>query len=374
MTSRSVSAAVATAVLLLPLGACEVQKSESPLSPSVAGPIAGVEITAPRPLLPALNVKVKDSQQPVTLLVENSSTNGVRPIAYTFEVASTSEFTTKLYATSKVLPGSDGRTTVTVDRLESGQVYFWRARAEDGANSSEYSTSSFEVLPKPQLDPPSLHSPANNELVASRRPGLVVGMSMRNAAIGNVEYLFQIGANEAFSSIVASGVRSEAGSTTSFTPDADLAASTLYFWRVRASDEEFTGAWSATQSFRTPAAPAPTPGPGPAPGGPCNFNNPESIVSCERSKYGHMNAGELVSFLTSVADSLNRNGISGGRFGLLLKPSGNNCHGYSCDIICSGNGGGQRQWDVLGDVEGAQSPGWSELPSSHIQVRTCEIR
>jgi hypothetical protein len=375
MTRRSIPVAI-SAVLLLAAAGCEVQKSENPLSPSIAGPIAGVQITAPRLLLPQTSVRVKESQQPITLLVENSSTNGVRPISYSFEVASDSAFATVVFSRSRVQPGPEGRTTVTLDTLPGGQSYHWRVRAEDGANSSEYAASSFEILPKPQLDPPPQHAPVNNAQVASARPELVVGMSTRNAAIGNVTYTFQIAADVAFSAIVAVGTRSEAGATTIFTTDGPLAPNTTFFWRVRASDEEFTGAWSATQSFRTPAAaPSPGPAPGPSnPGAPCNSSDPQVIVSCERSKYGHMNDGQIVSFLVSLADSLNRNGIPGGRFGLLLKPSGNNCRGYSCDIICSGNGGGQRQWDVLGDVEGAQSPSWAELPASHITVRPCEIR
>ena len=42
---------------LLPLlaAACETSKSANPLSPSVAGPIPGVEITAPKPLSPQAN-------------------------------------------------------------------------------------------------------------------------------------------------------------------------------------------------------------------------------------------------------------------------------------------------------------------------------
>ena len=125
----------------------------------MAGPIAGVEITAPRLLEPASGTKIKESQQPITLLVENSSSNGVRPVAYIFEVATDATFGTKMYARSGVLPGSDGRTRVTVDRLESGRSYHWRVRADDGANASSFSTSSFELLPKPQLDPPPQHTP-----------------------------------------------------------------------------------------------------------------------------------------------------------------------------------------------------------------------
>src|SRR5262245_58372846 len=123
-----------TACLLAVLAAgaaCEVEKSENPLSPSVAGPIAGVEISAPRALEPAQGAKMKQSQQPLRLMVQNASTNGVRPLSYTFEVASDSGFQTKLYARSGVAPGTDGKTAVQVDKLELGRGYYWRARAED---------------------------------------------------------------------------------------------------------------------------------------------------------------------------------------------------------------------------------------------------
>lgn len=373
MMRRPVFAVLATAALM-PLFACEAKKSSTPLSPTVAGPIAGVEITAPRLLEPGEGTRLKESQQPITLLVENSSTNGVRPVAYTFEVASDSSFDVKMYARSGVLPGDDGRTRVTVERLESGRSYFWRVRAEDGANSSGYSTSGFELLPKPQLDPPPQHAPINNAQAASSRPELVVGASTRNAAIGNVVYEFHLATDVAFAGLVATGHRSEAGGTTFFVPDGSLNPNTTYYWRVRAIDPEVASAWSPTQSFRTPASAGPGPSPGPAPGGPCNSGGGQAIVECERSKYGHMGSGQIVAFLFAVADSLNRNGVSGGRFGVLRKDSGNNCGGYSCDIICSGQGGGQRQWDVLSDVEGTQGAMWAELPSSRIQVRACEIR
>ena len=39
-------------VAILCLGACEAAKSANPTAPSVAGPIPGVSITAPKPLEP----------------------------------------------------------------------------------------------------------------------------------------------------------------------------------------------------------------------------------------------------------------------------------------------------------------------------------
>ena len=376
MTRRPVFQILMSAALLAPLAACEAKKSDNPLSPSVAGPIAGVEISAPRVLEPGEGLKLKEAQQPITLLVENSSTTGVRPVAYTFEVSSTETFEQKLYARSGVTPGSDGRTRVTVDRLDSGRRYYWRARAEDGANSSQYSTSTFEVLPRPQLDPPVQRSPIENAQIATRRPELLINASTRNVSIGNVVYEFQISTNVPFSGIVSAGERAEAGPVISYSPDIDLAASATYYWRARATDRETTSAWSNPQPFRTAAgAPAPGPGPGPAPpsGGPCNSSNPTAIVECERAKYGHMSHSQMYDLMVAIVQSLNRNGIGGGPFGILRKQSGTNCNGYSCDIICAGNGGGQRQWDVLGDIDGAQSPGFSG-PIPTIRQDVCEIR
>ena len=74
-------------VVLLPLAACESTKSANPLSPTVAGPIPGVNITPPKPLEPGNGWKLKADKQPVTLLLENASSNGVRPLTYVFEVA-----------------------------------------------------------------------------------------------------------------------------------------------------------------------------------------------------------------------------------------------------------------------------------------------
>ena len=363
------------ALLLLVLAGCEASKSSNPLSPSVAGPIAGVEITQPKILEPAFEFRFKESQQPIKLVIENSASNGVRPLTYAFEVSSDRDFSNKVYARSGVPQGDGGRTSVIIERLDVGRNYYWRARAEDGANTSAYADASFEILPKAVLNAPPQQSPIAGATTSSRRPELIVGYAERNAAVGVVTLEFQVSSNVAFTAIVAAGTREEGGGNTGFTPPTDLDAATTYYWRVRATDGETTSGWSGAESFRTASAPAPGPSPGPTnPGGPCNFNTGEAIVQCERAKYGHMDSGQIVELLRNIADSLNRNKIPGGRFGLLLKSGGHNCHGYSCDILCSGNGPGQRQWDVIGDVDGAQSAGWGEVPPQNVTVRACEIR
>ena len=278
-----------SAALLLPLIACKAEKSSNPLSPAVAGPIAGVNITAPRMIEPGQGAKYRESQQPIRLAVENATSNGVRPLYYTFEVASDPEFATKMYARSQVPPGTDGRTAVQIDRLELGRSYFWRSRAEDGANTGPFVTAQFEVLPRAHLAPPGLLSPINNERTSSRRPTLIVGAADRNAAIGRVRYEFQLATDAAFTQVVGSGVVEEEGGQTSFTPGNDLASDRQHFWRAYASDGESTSDWAPAQVFRTPTSGgSPSPGPSPSPGGGCGPpypNNGPAIVACVARQY-----------------------------------------------------------------------------------------
>jgi hypothetical protein len=373
---RSNRVAAWPVVLLAAIAAgCGVEKSENPLSPSIAGPIAGVEISAPRASEPAPGAKIRASQQPVRLMVENANSNGVRPLSYTFEVASDSAFQNKVFGRSNVTPGTNGRTTVTLDPLVIGKTYHWRARAEDGANTGPFMTAAFDVLPQPELDAPLPVSPIDNQPAGSLRPTLLMNAPHRNAAVGPLIYDLQIALDVAISQVISIGRFPEAGGQSTFTPTSDLPPNRQYYWRVRAGDGEATSVWSATQTFTTGGAPtpAPTPNPGPPPGGPCNGSNPETIVSCERAKYGGMSHSQMFTFMQSVAKSLNRNGIAEGPFGILRKAGGENCNGYSCDVVCAGQGGGQRQWDVLGDINGAQTPGWRRIEGS-IRVDVCEIQ
>lgn len=282
--------AVLSALLVTTLVACEAKKSSNPLSPSVAGPIPGVEITAPKLLEPGQGFKFKEGQQPIRLLIENSSTNGVRPLSYTFEVATDTTFGTRVFARSSVPPGDGGRTSVQIDKLDLGRTYYWRARAEDGANSSQYASSRFEVLPRAQLGAPVALYPVNNERVDTRRPVFRVRNADRNSAIGSVRYEFQLATNQTFTAMVASLDVGEGAGETQFALPSDLSNDVPHFWRVRASDGDTTSDWMTTQTFRTPlGSPGPGPGPSPTPvpggGGSCASNNGPSIAQCIAAKY-----------------------------------------------------------------------------------------
>ena len=79
MMSRTFAALGVLAVVLI-FPACEASKSSTPLSPSVAGPIPGVQISAPKMLEPQSGSKISIEKQPVTMLIENAGSTGPRPL------------------------------------------------------------------------------------------------------------------------------------------------------------------------------------------------------------------------------------------------------------------------------------------------------
>jgi len=261
------------------------------------------------------------------------------------------------------VPPGDGRTSVQVDRLDLGKTYYWRVRAEDGANSSNYSSSQFEVLPKAQLSTPGAVSPSGNERVTSRRPTFTASNSSHNVTVGNLNYEFQIALDQAFTQVTVANVVAEGPGQTSFTPGVDLVADKQYFWRVRSGDGETTSAWAGTQTFLTPAAPAPSPSPTPTPGptGNCDalVSNKEALVKCIHAQI--LPHDEVTGFEVTkrVAWALRGEGA-----GLLIKNGGENIvswqgYSFSAGRICYPDG---HIYKVLSDVGpgGANGPTWSD--------------
>src|SRR5262245_3574111 len=86
--------------------ACRAEKSENWLAPTVAGPIPGITITAPKPVEPGSGARVASDNQPITLIIDNATSNGPRPLSYAFEIAADSNFATKVFTRDGVTPGS----------------------------------------------------------------------------------------------------------------------------------------------------------------------------------------------------------------------------------------------------------------------------
>ena len=140
----------------------KTEKSENPLSPTVAGPIAGVNITQPQPVEPTQGIRIANNLQPVTLSLQNAATNGVRPISYRFEIATEVEFTNIIFARDGEAPGANGVTSLRLpDALSYRSQLHWRGRAQDGANTGPYTHSMvFSIFTPVVLGKPTLLTPA----------------------------------------------------------------------------------------------------------------------------------------------------------------------------------------------------------------------
>jgi hypothetical protein len=158
------------------------------------------------------------------------------------------------------------------------------------------------------------------------------------------------------------GLLQDSGLVTSprFDVTATMEDSVRHTWRARAESGPFAGPWSAQASFLAP---------NPRPCGPPNYRDPYDIIGCHIGEYGDHLHGALELFLMDVAIDLNRAGVAGGPFGRLVKTTGNNCGGYSCDIICAGQGRGQRQYDILIDE---RFPIWGN-PMTDGRIDICEV-
>ena len=258
-TTRHLTLA-AMGLCALTLVGCETSKSRNPLSPTVAGPIAGVTITAPKPLEPSNNTNLT-STSPITLLIENAASSGERPLWLQVEIATDSSFSSKAHVGDKIAPGDGGRTSyvVPVSLAAAGTRYFWRSRALDGANTGEYSPVSSFVLNDPvQIAVPASTYPQNGATVDTVTPDLaVVNGAATGPLAGPVLYRFEIASDPGFGAVVAILTVARSGAATTNVRPTPLAYASTYYWRVNATDGVLTTPYSPTFSFRTPAAPAP---------------------------------------------------------------------------------------------------------------------
>jgi hypothetical protein len=364
--------ALATAITL----GCEAKKSENPLSPNVAGPIAGVSITVPSPLSPVNGAEVLNNT-PLRLTFANSSTSGVRPLWYIVELASDSSFESKLYTNGRVQPGEGPQTTLILEaQLAAEATYFWRVRANDGANSTEFSAAAhFDLVVPVVLGAPAPASPADGVTTANRTPTLTVNNGPVTGRAGTVEYRFEVATDQAFSNTAATMTAVRGQGTTSVTVP-ELPAGTLFYWRARATNGTVSSPVSATRTFRTPAAPAPGPSPGPGPGpAPGGTITPENMFdyllwfaqgNAEWASCQAGNGTACFRFVWDVAQSVNPTCNPGG-WGLLSKNPGewqctrSHCgglggQGFGEDILTYGGRSPVGLWDV---IVGAGAPGAS---------------
>jgi len=253
--------AVTALVAIVCMSGCEAAKSANPTAPSVAGPIPGVAITAPKPLEPSAGTTLTFSTDPPVLLIENPGTSGVRTLWLQLEVGTDAGFSQLVHQADQISLGGDGRTVYRLpEPLGAGFTYYWRTRASDGANTGDYSAiSNFNVVPPVVIDTPTPTEPSGN--INTNRPDFKV----RNAAISGttgVVYRIHVATSADFGQTVALLTLAPHGSGTTSASLGELPYNTTFYWRVWGTDGAKESAASHTMAFKTPAPPAPTAPPG----------------------------------------------------------------------------------------------------------------
>ena len=263
-------------VAIICIGGCEAAKSANPTAPSVAGPIPGVSITAPRPLEPGAGATLTAQADPFTLLIENPGTSGPRALWLQLDMAADSDFRQMVHQADRIEPGPNGRTSYQLPTvLGAGFTYFWRTRAADGANTGPYSpVSSFSVVQPVVIDPPQAIEPSGN--LTTNKPTF----KARNGAISGtsgVVYRFQISNSADMSPAVALITVTPGPDGTTTMTLGELPYNTTFHWRVYGTDGTVQSGNSQTLNFRTPAPPAPTPTPGTPPPASGPIGGPRTI-------------------------------------------------------------------------------------------------
>ena len=182
-------------MLLLALGGCQTSKSSTPTAPTVAGPIPGRQhLSAPVLLEPAQGFKFKENEQPIRLVVQNATSNGVRSADLHLRGVRRLETSAPRSSAARTSRPATTTTSVQIDRLEIGRAYYWRAWAEDGANTGATATAGFEIHPKPAVTPPVADRARSTTSRSSdaRRPTLTVGNANFVGPVGHLAYEFQV--------------------------------------------------------------------------------------------------------------------------------------------------------------------------------------
>jgi hypothetical protein len=241
---------------------CSSEKSRNPLSPNVAGPIAGVSISTPKTLQPNNGSEITAGSN-IDLVIENATSNGERPLWQHVEVALDTAFTSKVHTNEKLALGANGQTSYRLPSgLTGGRTYYWRVRALDGANAGSFSNGAmFKVVIPVFIEPPVPMSPVGDATTANRNPPLVVRNTAITGPAGAVNYFFQVATDAGFANVVFNGSAPRTGGESTSLQLPELAAGTRYFWRAYGSDGNNHSAWGPLQAFQTPAPPAPAPPP-----------------------------------------------------------------------------------------------------------------
>ncbi|PIP77712.1 MAG: hypothetical protein COW85_07570 [Ignavibacteria bacterium CG22_combo_CG10-13_8_21_14_all_37_15] len=188
------------------------------------------------PLVPILNLPSNGAtDQSITPTLSWNSSNTA--VSYTLQVATDNAFS------NFVFNGDVGNVTnKQIIGLNYLTTYFWRVSATNAYGTSAYSSSRYFSTTGTALQPPTLLSPIDGTINQSLAPTLSWNASSRATS-----YTLQVSTNSSFTSYVYN----QSGLTSISQRVMDLTLSTIYYWRVSATNNYGTSAPSTIWSFTT---------------------------------------------------------------------------------------------------------------------------
>ena len=173
--------------------------------------------------------------------------------SYLVQVDTTPAFSSPLLRTltkTNAQTNNDNYLNVQPTGLRPGTTYYWRVRAINTADTSEWSltwrfTTQYDVTTGPTLS-----SPANDSVGVLHNAALLVW----NAQTDMTGYRYWVSTNASFSDTVARG-----STTLTFTNVTNLYPSTTYYWKVQGVYATGNTAWSSVWHFTTADVPLAAP-------------------------------------------------------------------------------------------------------------------
>ncbi len=173
--------------------------------------------------------------------------------SYLVQVDTTPAFSSPLLRTltkTNAQTNNDNYLNVQPTGLRPGTTYYWRVRAINTADTSEWSltwrfTTQYDVTTGPTLS-----SPANDSVGVLHNSALLVW----NAQTDMTGYRYWVSTNASFSDTVARGA-----TTLTFTNITNLYPSTTYYWKVQGVYATGNTAWSSVWHFTTADVPLAAP-------------------------------------------------------------------------------------------------------------------
>lgn len=214
------------------------------------------------PTTPSLNQPADRSEvtsQVPVLSINNSSDANGHGITYTFELYADEALTNLTASVADIAEGT-GTTAWQIDdgdALADHTTYYWRCRAFDGYDFSDWmATAQFFVNTANEAPGvPAVSTPADQSSVPSQQPVLTV-TNAANMDGDTLTYEYEVYADNSMADRVTSqtGVL-EGNGTTGWQVDVALTDNTWYWWRAQARDDEGLGSgWTQLHTFMVDTA------------------------------------------------------------------------------------------------------------------------